>query len=450
MAEKRKISVRKILQVSLTAVVAVCCVIAIVSASRVEGGLPLKGDPVVHISNDRKYHFIEQQQIMNLAIYDRNVDVKRTPVGKLDLLGIEKAIMSDPWVADAQVYIDANRIMHMYVTQRVPVARLFRQNGTSYYMDSTLHTMPLSETYTYYTAVVTNVPDVASDSLRLVMNKKIATIVKNIRTDSFWNAQVSHVVMDSIGEFELIPVLGNQKIRFGDTSRAKEKLGNLMAFYRNVLNRIGWDKYEVLDVRFKGQVVASPSLPYKVDDATFERMSWVASIKAAQEQTRVKDSTRTAARVAAEAAAERLTLAANEQLNATKKGGKKSAKDKKPALKGEEALEHVRNSLKSRQRLAKDRKTKGKDKKVAKKIEKSSSKSVADKPAKTAVDKAPATKAAVKNTPPKAAAKKDIKKTDKKTKEKADRKKNEKKSDKGKDKDKKKQTAKYTYPEKKK
>lgn len=444
MAAKRKISVRKILQVSLTVVVAVCCVLAIVSASRIEGGLPLKALPVVHISNDRKYQFIEQQHIMDLAIYDRNVDVQHTPVGKLDLRGIEKAIMADPWVADAQVYIDANRIMHMFVTQRVPVARLFRQNGGSYYMDSTLHTMPLSETYTYYTTVVTNVPEIANDSMRKLMKQNIATIVKTVRADSFWNAQVSHINVDSLGEFELIPVLGNHKIKFGDTSRAKEKLGNLMAFYRNVLNRIGWDKYETLDVRFKAQVVAAPSLPYKVDDATFERMSWVASIKAAQEQTRVTDSVRTATRIAAEAAAERLTLQASEQLANAKKNKKTNAKDKKPVLKGEEALEHVRNSLKSRQHLAKDKRGKAKVKKVAKKPEtKTPAKApaaVAAKPVKTAIDRAPAAKAAAKKAPPKAAAKKLEKNV------KADPKK---KNDKQKDKNKKTTTAKYTYPENK-
>lgn len=441
MAAKRKISVRKILQVSLTVVVAVCCVLAIVSASRIEGGLPLKALPVVHISNDRKYQFIEQQHIMDLAIYDRNVDVQHTPVGKLDLRGIEKAIMADPWVADAQVYIDANRIMHMFVTQRVPVARLFRQNGGSYYMDSTLHTMPLSETYTYYTAVVTNVPEIANDSMRQLMKQNIATIVKTVRADSFWNAQVSHINVDSLGEFELIPVLGNHKIKFGDTSRAKEKLGNLMAFYRNVLNRIGWDKYETLDVRFKAQVVAAPSLPYKVDDATFERMSWVASIKAAQEQTRVTDSVRTATRIAAEAAAERLTLQASEQLANAKKNKKANAKDKKPALKGEEALANVRNSLKSRQHLAKDKRGKAKVKKVAKKPETKTPAAAAAKPVKTATDKAPASKAAAKKAPPKAAAKK----PEKNAKAKADAK----KKDKQKDKNTKTTTAKYTYPENK-
>lgn len=285
MKEKRKISVRKILQLVLTAVVATCCIIAMVSASSIEGERTLKSLPLVHIKNDRKYHFIEEQKIMNLAIYDRNVDILHTPVAKLDVLGIEQAIKADAWVADAQVFIDIDRIMHLYVTQRVPVARIFNQEGNSYYIDSTLHTMPLSDNYTYYTMVVTNAPSLGNDSASISLKKQIVQLVRKIHTDSFWNVQISQVVIDSVGMFELIPVLGNQRILFGDTSNMNEKFGNLMAFYRNVLNRIGWDKYETLDVRFKNQVVAAPSLPYKAPvDKAIASMNWITSIEKTEAQ----------------------------------------------------------------------------------------------------------------------------------------------------------------------
>ncbi|MCF8451288.1 MAG: hypothetical protein K9G49_15545 [Taibaiella sp.] len=292
---KRKISIRKILQVLLTITVAAGCIVAMVSASTIEGERPLKSLPLIHISNDRKYHFIEQKEIMNLAIYNRNIDILHTPVSRLDAHGIEQAIMKDPWVAEAQVFIDIDRAMHIYVTQRVPVARIFRKDGTSYYMDSTLHTMPLSDNYTYYTMVVTNAPDLNDDSAGIGLRKQIATLLKTINVDSFWSAQVSQVVIDSAGMFELIPVLGNQRILFGDTSCMKEKFSNLLTFYNNVLNRIGWDKYQTIDLRFRNQVVAAPSLPYKgpVDKAV-AKMNWITSIEVTEAQKRLEDSLRIA------------------------------------------------------------------------------------------------------------------------------------------------------------
>jgi len=296
MTKKRKISVRKILQLLLTVVVTSCCIIAMVSASRIEGSKYLSTIQV-HIRNDKKYHFIEQEHIMDLAINNRHVDVMHTPLAKLDVHAIEQVIKADPWVAEAQAYIDIDRVMHMYVVQRVPVARIFEQSGESYYMDGTLSIMPLSANYIYYTTVVTNVPAMGSDSAYTALKTQIYSLVSAIQADSFWNAQISQVAIDSMGMFELVPVLGNHKILFGDTANTREKLDNLMVFYKKVLNRIGWDKYETLDLRFNNQVVASPSLPYKgpVDKATVNgKMSWINSIIITEAQNDTRDSLKAA------------------------------------------------------------------------------------------------------------------------------------------------------------
>src|SRR6202007_1988325 len=114
--------------------------------------------------------------------------------------------------------------------------------------------MPLSRNYVYYTTVVTNVPGINNDSVGWSLRQQIVDLVNTIQADSFWCAQVSQVIVDSNATFELVPVLGDQRIIFGDTSRMKDKFNNLFLFYKNVLNRIGWDKYETLDLRFKGQV----------------------------------------------------------------------------------------------------------------------------------------------------------------------------------------------------
>ena len=290
MKEKRKISVRKILQVGLTIIVSAGCIMAIVSASRIDNNQTVKS-VVVHIKNDKKYHFIEQKEIMDLAINNRNIDVAHTPLSKLDIHTMEKLIMADPWVSDAQVFVDNAHVLHMYVTQRVPVVHIFQTNSQSYYMDTTLSIMPLSASYIYYAPVVTNVPELKNDSTGWAMRKQIVSLVRTIQADTFWNAQISEIIVDSDASFELLPVLGNQTILFGDATRMNEKLNNLFVFYKNVLNRIGWDKYETLDVRFKGQVVASPSLPYKgpVDKAVVT-MNWINSIVETEAKNDTKDS----------------------------------------------------------------------------------------------------------------------------------------------------------------
>lgn len=278
MAEKRKISIRKILQLFVTLVVTTCCVIAMVSASRIEESKMISS-VAVHIRNDKKYHFIEQQEIMDLAINKDNIDITHTPVSKLNLHAMEQRILSDPWISGAQVYVDNDRVLQMHVTQRIPVVRVFQRNTVSYYMDTTLSIMPLSRNYIYYTSVVTNVPEIKNDSISWALRQQIVSMVRHIQHDSFWNAQISQVIVDSVGMFELVPMIGNQRVIFGDVANMNEKFNNLFVFYKNVLNKIGWDKYETLDVRYKDQVVALPSLPYKGPvDKAIDKMNWINSI----------------------------------------------------------------------------------------------------------------------------------------------------------------------------
>ncbi len=155
------------------------------------------------------------------------------------------------------------------------------------------NTMPLSGNNIYYTSVITNVPELKTDSQSLVLKKQMISLVRKIQADTFWNTQVSQVVVDSAGMFELVPVLGDQRIIFGDVSNMNEKFNNLFAFYKNVLNHIGWDKYETLDLRFKDQVIASPSLPYKgpVDKAVVN-MNWINSIVESEAKKEENDSLR--------------------------------------------------------------------------------------------------------------------------------------------------------------
>lgn len=387
MATKRKISIRKVLQVFTTLVVTVSCVIAISSAAKIEGAKYL--DRVeVHINSGKKYHFIEAEQILNETINNRNIDIMHIPVNKLDIQSMEQVLRADPWVADASLYVDAARVLHISVTQRIPVVRLFQQNGTSCYMDNTYSLMPIAPNSVFYTSVVTNVPVLSNDSLSKSMKQQIAMLAHAIQADTFWNAQVSQIIVDSDRTFELMPVLGQQRIIFGDTSRMKEKFSNLYSFYINVLNRVGWDKYETLDVRFKGQVVAAPSLPYKgpVDKAA-TGMNWVNSIVQTEAAIDSLHSQKEAAKAAAKVEP---AVADKKEIKPGKKEEKATDKKDKPGVR------KVAAEVKNAKPQAKDKKEEKKkeEKKVIKKEEKKDIKAAPKKDDKKdkAKEKAPVKK----------------------------------------------------------
>lgn len=357
MAAKRKISIRKVLQVFTTLVVTVSCVIAISSAAKIEGTKCIT-DIQVHINSDKKYHLFEEKRIYNEALRD-TATLKRTPISKVDLASIENTLKADPLIADASTYMDANRILHVTVTQRIPVVHIFDVTGNSYFMDNTASRMP--DSFAQYTHVVTNVPMLTTDSASMSFKKQILSLVHTIQADTFWCAQVAQIIVDSDRTFELVPVLGQQRIIFGDTSRMKEKFSNLYTFYINVLNRVGWDKYETLDVRFRGQVVAAPSLPYKgpVDKAA-TGMNWVNSIVQTEAAIDSLHSQKEAVKAAAKA---ELAVADKKETTPEKKDAKNVEKKDKPGAR------KVAAEVKNAKPQAKDKKDdkKKEEKKDAKK-----------------------------------------------------------------------------------
>ena len=282
MAKKRKISLLKVLRALVTLVVTSCVIVGVLSASKKQGKEKIK-NILLHIRNEKAHFFIDKLAMWHQLIEMRGIEVNKTAIQQINVGQIEKEALQNPWVENPQVYIDNNNVLHIFVSQRRPVARVFFDNGQSFYLDPSLKLLPLSNMFTYYTTIVTNVPVYNNDSLDNDMRGRILKLVKFIDRDTFWNAQIAQVIVTNKGDFELIPVLGTQIIVFGDTTRMVEKFENLFAFYKKVFNRIGWDKYTLLDLRYKNQVVATPAIPFKPSSKNaLSNMDWVKSIMDAQ------------------------------------------------------------------------------------------------------------------------------------------------------------------------
>jgi len=54
-----------------------------------------------------------------------------------------------------------------------------------------------------------------------------------------------------------VPTIGEHTILFGDGTEVDRKFRRLMIFYQEVLAKLGWSKYSVINVQYTGQVVAT-------------------------------------------------------------------------------------------------------------------------------------------------------------------------------------------------
>lgn len=206
--------------------------------------------------------FVPRAEVEEIISASGSGAIHNTQLKDLDLEKIEAALESNPWIQNAEVFVDNKQNLQLELYERLPVARIFSNNGKSYYIDTSGRLLPDDVSIPMLVPVFTNVPYLSNDEMSIKIGKSIAHLGCVISNDSFWNAQITQINVLPNGNFEMATMIGNHKVIFGDSTRAKDKLHNLFVFYDKGLSKLGWDRYNIIDVRFKGQVVTSPGIDY--------------------------------------------------------------------------------------------------------------------------------------------------------------------------------------------
>lgn len=215
-------------------------------------------DYTILIKGKNSNYFIDEKDVQQLLMKATGDSIKGQPVASFELYQLEQMLEHNTWINDAELYFDNQDVLHVTVTEKVPVARIFTVAGESFYIDSLGKQMPLSEKLSARVPVFTHFPDKkvisVSDSLLLNNVKTTAIFIVN---DPFWMAQVAQVDINEDRTFDMIPVVGNHTIKLGDGNHIDQKFHRLMVFYKQVLSKTGFDTYKLIDVQYKGQIVVS-------------------------------------------------------------------------------------------------------------------------------------------------------------------------------------------------
>ncbi len=220
---------------------------------------PLKGVKI-HLNDDEVYSYLQKDDINRLLIENKRIDITQMSIKNANLEALEQVALSHPWIAATSLYIDNGRYLNIEVVQRVPVARVYEEDGLNYYIDSTLNVMPPAVGYAYPVVVFTGVPAIKDTLSILAMQRKILYLANFIARDTFWSKQIVQVQMNEKHQFSFATLVGNQIVTIGDTSHLATKFENLYTFYKQVNNTIGWEKYTHINLSYTNQVVAYPSL----------------------------------------------------------------------------------------------------------------------------------------------------------------------------------------------
>jgi cell division protein FtsQ len=212
---------------------------------------------IVNVDESNGMLFLSKDDIVNLLHDDQiNIDQSK-PINKINYSRLERAIRNNPYVENAELFVDANSNIRINVTQRTPILRVINNAGVSYYIDEHARKMPLSSKFTARVPVATGNIQVAvenenkTDSLT---EGKLFVLARYINSDSFLTSLTEQIVVNSQKEFELIPRIADHSILLGDTDRMDEKFSKLKIFYRDGLNHVGWSDYSVVNLKYENEV----------------------------------------------------------------------------------------------------------------------------------------------------------------------------------------------------
>jgi cell division protein FtsQ len=222
------------------------------------------GGIVIEISDSSDYHFVTKKQILSLA-YGNSSRIAGKPVKEVSISAIENRINGLHELKKAEVYISIDGVVHVYLEQRTPVMRVMPGDGGDFFVDEEgvvvrrrnlynprLH---IVEGNVNISSAMLNGVSVLDTSIKHSILKDIYPLVNYINDDNFWSAQIDQIYVDGNDEIDLIPRTGNQVIHLGSTENYEGKLRNLETFYDKVLPVVGWDKYSVINLEFKDQIV---------------------------------------------------------------------------------------------------------------------------------------------------------------------------------------------------
>jgi len=232
-----------------------CCVVLLVSAIRTKDSKACAAINV-KIEGATQHMFIKKADAIE-ELNQNNIHTGQT-LDDINLRKAEEQLKQNAWIKDAELFFDNHQTLHVNISEREPIARVFTMDGNSFYIDSTGLRLPVTENATARVVVFTSFPSdkkILSAPDSLVLND-VKTISKYIAADSFLNAQTAQINITQQRTYEITPVVGDQIIRIGNADSLDEKFSKLTAFYKNVFAKVGFEKYSVIDVQYHGQVVA--------------------------------------------------------------------------------------------------------------------------------------------------------------------------------------------------
>lgn len=233
----------------IIAVVFVCYIVFSILLVNEKGTDAVCRGVTIEIKDSAERNFITNRDVVRM-LRGAHLYPVDTPLRDISTARIERRITESGPVDRAKVYKTPSHMIHIEITQKTPILRVFTDSG-SYYIDERGCIMAVSTRYAAYLPV-------ASGRIEKAFAKSdLYKFALFLRKHDFWNNQIEQIFVYPSKEIELIPRVGDFRIYLGSLDDFEEKMNHLQLFYEQAIPKVGWDKYEMINLKYKNQIVCT-------------------------------------------------------------------------------------------------------------------------------------------------------------------------------------------------
>lgn len=176
-------------------------------------------------------------------------------IDNIELSDLEQAIRRQPQIKTCEVRLDFKGTLSVDVQPFLPIARLMKNGGPDAYISNEGVYFPMSKNYSARVILLNG--EFFNEKITLTDDKSVnlLSFLNFINEEAFWKAQFTGIEVDSEGNMEIVPLLGDHLISFGKAEEIPAKLKRLEIFYKQIYPVKGWDGFSDVSVAYAHQIV---------------------------------------------------------------------------------------------------------------------------------------------------------------------------------------------------
>ncbi|GHT04022.1 cell division protein FtsQ [Bacteroidia bacterium] len=241
--------IKKIAIIGVVLVLAAYLIHAVVVLSRQTEAEQTCSELQIEIQSTSANNYLSEKNILKIL-----TDQQLNPIGQtgqnIRTNAIEKTLEANPFIADAEVYKTLNGKVKIKITPRTPVLRVITETE-NYYVDDRGTIMPIPPDFGAFVPVATG------NVKKSYAMRELYKFVVYLQNNNFWNNQIEQINVLHNMDVELIPKKGDHIILLGEIANYQENLDKLQLFYEKGLNEVGWNRYSMINLKYKNQVVCT-------------------------------------------------------------------------------------------------------------------------------------------------------------------------------------------------